>query len=205
MMSKQDDRIELLISRKLDGELSEDQALELDRALIRSPRHRQMLESSEAIDALSGPALRDVLASGSYTVTTGPDAPLRTRSFVNTRRVWWLLPTAIAACLAWVMFPPALSPSASDPTPDLVVARPPAGNGDTMLADAQRGRPMQRNNGGEMQPISTRGALIDRRLDTRHYGVIGDDGRLYLIEVERLRTLRRAAAGSKLRLVSGEL
>ncbi|MCH8745647.1 MAG: hypothetical protein IIB31_08370, partial [Chloroflexi bacterium] len=66
------------------------------------------------------------------------------------------------------------------PTPDLVLGRPPAGNGNgdagAMLADAKRARPMQRNNGGEIQPISTRGALIDRRLDTRHYGVIGGDG-----------------------------
>ena len=39
-----DERLERLINRKLDGELSEAESLELDKLLIRSPEGRAMLE-----------------------------------------------------------------------------------------------------------------------------------------------------------------
>lgn len=48
-----DERIELLINRRLDGDLAEDESLELDRELIRSPEARRVLEESQRIDALT--------------------------------------------------------------------------------------------------------------------------------------------------------
>jgi anti-sigma factor RsiW len=57
-----DERTETLITRRLDGELSAEQSLELDKLLIRSPEARALLEESERIDRLAATALRGALA-----------------------------------------------------------------------------------------------------------------------------------------------
>lgn len=59
-----DDRTEHLITRRLDGEITEDESLELDKQLIRSPEARTYLNEQERIDALAGEALRAALAPG---------------------------------------------------------------------------------------------------------------------------------------------
>ena len=46
-----DERTERLITRKLDGELTEAESLELDKALVRSPEARSLLEDYERTDA----------------------------------------------------------------------------------------------------------------------------------------------------------
>jgi len=56
-----DERTEQLISRKIDGELTEPESLELDKILIRSPQARAMLEQQERIDALAGETLQAFL------------------------------------------------------------------------------------------------------------------------------------------------
>ena len=45
-MSPVNARIEQLIVRRLDGELTDDERLELDRALMRDPRARRLLQES---------------------------------------------------------------------------------------------------------------------------------------------------------------
>ena len=45
-----DERTELLINRRLDGELGEDEALELNKRLIRSPEARRLLEEYSRIE-----------------------------------------------------------------------------------------------------------------------------------------------------------
>lgn len=52
-----DERIELLITRRLDGRLTESEALELNKALIRSPEARRFLEDCQRIDEVARTAL----------------------------------------------------------------------------------------------------------------------------------------------------
>ncbi|GMV95731.1 MAG: hypothetical protein HRF43_05025 [Phycisphaerae bacterium] len=56
-----DERGELLLTRRLDGELNPGESLELDKLLIRSPEARRAYERSLEIEALAGRALRRVL------------------------------------------------------------------------------------------------------------------------------------------------
>jgi len=65
-----DERTEHLISRKLDGELSEDEALELNKLLIRDPEARGLMEDYARMDRQVGEAVRAVLWSA-----TGGAAP----------------------------------------------------------------------------------------------------------------------------------
>lgn len=58
-----DDRTEHLISRRIDGELQGDEALELDKHLIRSPDSRRLLEDYEADDRLAREVLRSAFSS----------------------------------------------------------------------------------------------------------------------------------------------
>jgi hypothetical protein len=48
---------------------------------------------------------------------------------------------------------------------------------------------------GGVVPVSDRPSRVQRRTLRDYTGVIGADGRLYLIEVDRTRTLRRAGGG----------
>jgi anti-sigma factor RsiW len=57
-----DERTELLINRKLDGELRDGELLELNRLLIRSPEARRMLEDYERNDRMAAAALQTALA-----------------------------------------------------------------------------------------------------------------------------------------------
>jgi anti-sigma factor RsiW len=59
-----DERTEQLISRRLDGEITEEESLELDKRLIRSPEARTYLEDQERINALAAESLRAALAPG---------------------------------------------------------------------------------------------------------------------------------------------
>ncbi len=54
-----DECIEHLISRRLDGVLSDDESIELDRAVLRSPEVRAALDAAGRIDDLARRALRE--------------------------------------------------------------------------------------------------------------------------------------------------
>ncbi|UCD29358.1 MAG: hypothetical protein JSV03_02425 [Planctomycetota bacterium] len=58
-----DERTELLINRKLDGELSRAESLELDKLLIRSPEARALLEEYQGNDSLAAETLHKVISN----------------------------------------------------------------------------------------------------------------------------------------------
>ena len=60
-MPEIDERTERLINRKLDGEITPDEELELNKILIRSPATRALLERSAGYDGLARAALREEL------------------------------------------------------------------------------------------------------------------------------------------------
>jgi hypothetical protein len=102
-----DERLERLINRHLDGELTDAEQVELDRLLLRDPEGREDLEAYRRIDAWSREALADALAVGSngQTATIHRDRAGR----AHTIRLRWLSWTVVAAAavLAFaVLFPP---------------------------------------------------------------------------------------------------
>jgi anti-sigma factor RsiW len=92
-MASHDERIESLMNRSLDRDLSEAEQLELDRTLIRSPEIRREYEQMRRIDSLAAEALRAMVPEDQGTPVPNPEAGAR-RSQGGARKLWWLLPAA---------------------------------------------------------------------------------------------------------------
>ncbi len=254
-MNDQGERIELLINRKLDGELTLDEDLELSRALIRMPEYRQMLECSECIDGICVEVLGDEIGEPSADVALEVDRVLSRLSRSKPRKralrhrvmgrlpqaFWWSAPAAMAACLGWMAFIGPLDmgsqalvavPVGSVPVdPGLVdpdrVPHEPVANVPVFMEQgaggsgrASSGGSMRLTNGyladgfsddgrvwsdapkSAYRRVRDKGAAIDLRRDTGYLGVLGDDGNMVLIEVNRTRAVGRPRP--KYRLVAGD-
>ncbi len=210
-MTRSDDHLERLISRKLDGELTGDDSLELDKCLIRDPAARQSLEESERIDRLTAALLEEVCAVRDEVLLPA------TSHTVARRRMRWFgaIPAAAAACVAilfvWPMF--------SNPSPSSrnvggeIIAKVPA---DVEL-------PVLAHNSDQPKPAATLASFSDepaklrplREHGTRlnYYGVLDPEAqKLYLLEVkhqtstQRLDQLRQRGEGQGgVRLASSEM
>ena len=191
-MSPTDKDIEKLIVRRLDGALSEGEELALDRALIRDPQARRLMEDYQRIDNLTSAALQDALGGAGSTFDTdalpdrfGSAAP-RTGYWLRT-----LVPGAVAAALlamviVWFSQSPVPSPESTftdarrlGPIPTVV--REP----DYSSANGQ----VMRNATDTFQPSSR--PRLKRSTGREVFGVVGENGNIYWIEVERTRTIRR--------------
>ena len=184
-MRKVDGNIEKLIVRRLDGELAEQDELTLDRELIRNPAARDMLESYERIDRLAAGAFNHTIGTGEtrIDVQTMPQRAVANRA-ASRRWMWQLASGAIAASILAVFvarFTPGDSPSKATiaegsrpgPIPQVIRSTPnPSGRENVMHNVDTTGPKMWRDTGREM------------------FGVVGDDGNLYWIGVDRTRTAR---------------
>lgn len=182
--SKKD--IETLIVRQLDGELTEDEQLELNRELIRDPEARRMMDAYKRIDELAGTALEDAFGAPEpafdVSALPGRGVPIVRRRY---HRGWWLVPGAIAAALLAVVVARFPYETPSDRTvtdrrprqasPVVPVVGPGAGS-----------QSLIRNVG--TNPLGRR---INRHTGREIIGVIGEDGNMYWIEVDRTQTVKR--------------
>jgi len=94
-----DDRTEQLVNRKLDGELTEAESLELDKRLIRSPEARTLLEEYQRIDSLGAEAMGQALADPQYSLNS--PKPWLKATFAPTHRWgrYFRMVTAVAAII----------------------------------------------------------------------------------------------------------
>jgi len=177
--------IERRIVRFLDGALNEDEQIALQRELLRNPDARELMEEYRRIDELSAAAMRHAFSDEGLSFDperlAGPLDPQKRGYY----RVWWLIPGAIAAALLALALP---RPEWRSIEPGNRLATHQA---QTLLSplDARRegaGNVMQ-NAAWPLQPQVRRDA--GREL----IGVMGDDGNLYWIEVDRTRTLTKAS------------
>ncbi len=190
-MTRSDDHLERLISRKLDGELTGDDSLELDKCLIRDPAARQSLEELERIDCLTAILLEEVCAVQDEVLVPAVSSPVARRRW----RWFGAIPAAAAACIAlffmWPMF--SSSPQSSDPI---------AGSGDIELVRVENDPLTEfvdlplREPKAELASYSDRPAKLRplREHGTRlnYYGVL-DPGtqKLYLLEVKHQTSTQR--------------
>lgn len=207
-MSEPQEHIEKLIARKLDGMLTEDEALELDRILIRSPEARQMYEEYRRIDDLAAQSLASLFPEGEMADIGGvPSIPWpadeparRPRSY---HKVWWTLTGLAAACLAALLY---LNPSPPGPTNgksntgNLVANTHPA-TGGAGLGGAKTGFEQR----APVVPVGFSGGVTDRHVDREWIGVRGNDGNIYWLEVTRTRTSKRPGGGSGFKLTNFDL
>lgn len=183
--------IERLIVRGLDQELSEDEKLRLDRELIRNPEAHRLMEEYKRIDELAAAAIGQALDEDRMPLD--PDtlparaepAPLRGR-----HRGWWLVPGAIAAALLAIMT--ARFPATPPPQTQVAeITRPAPTSVVPTFPHAPRSDGLMRTVG--TNPGDTR---IRRITGREVLGVVGEDGNIYWIEVDRILTIRRPIAGT---------
>ena len=200
-MERADKAIETLIFRHLDGALTEDEELELSRELIRNPEARRVMEEYRHIDALAGAALDRAIPNREVSfdpATLITDRAPRRRPHYN--RGWWLIPGALAAALLAVVVNRATLPDASGPQM--------AEQGHVPTIPAPVVGPQSGGANGVMQQVGSTPVprrQIKRDIAREVYGILGEDGRIYWIEVDRRRTIRRPNAESKYRPVYEEL
>ena len=197
-MTQPDEQIERLISRSLDGDLTADEQLELDRALIRSPQTRRCFEECRRSDGLAADALRTLFPVDSATPLSAP-ATVPSGDASRYRRGWWLVPAAAAATLAAIlMLYPDRQPAAA---PDRFAAVPsPTDNAVSVLPAVDRRSQPPRQAWGTDGP-----RFADHRLDRDWIGVRGADGNIYWLEIDRTTTFERPGTRSAVRLANSDL
>jgi hypothetical protein len=193
--------IDHLISRHLDGELSEGEELLLNRELIRDPDARRRLEEYERIDAMAAEALDRAVPGRESSFDMGTlVTDRRPRRKARYHRGWWLVPGAVAAALLAVMVNRATLPGVGDqhaagPAYEQPASVPVVTPGPTAPNDLMRNV--------VADPVPRR--QIKRDITRDYLGIVGEDGRIYWIEVDRTRTINLPNAASTYRPVSKEL
>ena len=188
-MTNANDDMERLISRRLDGELTEDENLELDRELLRNPQAHRLMEEVRQMNERAGAALSQVIGNRETALDPSsiPDRDETTRRLRH--HPWrWLIPGAIAAALAALVIPrPELGrvdpPVATTSAPSMS-HQPLAAQPHPLMAQPQPGQ-----RGDLFRNVHLPTTRRDAGRDI--FGVVGDDGNIYWIEVDRVRTIRR--------------
>ena len=185
-MASVDKDVERLIVRRLDGELTEEEELTLNRELIRNPDARELLESYGGIDELAAVALHETIGTGDTRIDTAA-LPSRSAPQPHPSHRWlWQLATGSIAAAILAVFVARMSPVATLTGPTVAEL----GSGAStvqpipMLPASRPGGSELMRNVGSTRPKSWR--------DTGRevFGVIGDDGNIYWIGVDRMRTAR---------------
>jgi anti-sigma factor RsiW len=197
-MSDVNEHLERLMVRSLDGALSEGDELALNRELIRNPEARRLIAEYRAVDELSIAAMDDVTAGATpvFDAKTWTRAGSSKRRTLQRRTWFWLAPGAIAAALLALIVPkpspigvelPPIVRAPSAPTFNGVMESPFTGGRQDMMRSVRSTPAIHRNTGREI------------------IGVVGDDGNLYWIEVERTRTVTLPAGTSSQAGTDGDL
>ncbi|MFQ5462079.1 MAG: hypothetical protein ACE5E5_05570 [Phycisphaerae bacterium] len=180
--------LEYLISKRLDDLLDEDEQLMLDRRLIRDPEARRMMDAYREADDLAAAALGEAVVDRSDGLD--PQAWIEGVSQPGTvqraPRWWWLVPGSIAAGMLAILV-------------NSLTFAPPRPVG-TQMAEGTKLQPSV----GRVAPVSApsthnvaRNVSMPPRQKIRRdvihntYGIMGREGVLYWIEVDRMRTIKR--------------
>ena len=193
IVSEINERVELLIGRKLDGEATPDEQLELDRELLRSPEARALLETYDRIDAEARDVLREVVRVGDGGPLRLVTADCRSGRYASVRRNWMLYASALAACLALALLvktPGARSPRQGGQPPVMVQTTPSAGWPEAV--GGPRAVPVTTASDVGVYRVGDFGRQRTERFTNRDYLLVpGSDGRLYLLQVDTTRERRR--------------
>ena len=202
-MQSDDNHFERLINRRLDGELSADESLQLDKCLIRDPSTRQCLEESQRIDELSATVVNEICNDG------GDYTSVAVKAARPRGRLRWIgvFPAVAAACLALIFVWPTSSPT--NPAHDVAddVERTPIVAQGPILPLPRRSFATNAEAPNGLKPLREMGTRLD------YYGVLDEKtNELYLLEVRHHTTAQRrnqanrpGFARSGARLASGEM
>lgn len=185
-MSAVDKNIERRIVRYLDGELNADEELELNREILRDPEAHRLLEEYRRIDELSAAVLELAVPPREPGIDrVALKWPRRSRRLRRSHFAWWLLPGAMAAALVVaVMTGPGSTPA---PRQHALSPQP-----QSLPKVDSTPVPMNGSNGlqhrvSDMEPRRR----VIRDVTRNIFGVLGEDGSIYWIEVDQIRTIKR--------------
>ena len=201
-MFDKEEHLERTIIRKLDDELSADEAHELNLELIRNPEAQRLLEGYERLDATVSACLADAIGETQelgfdpFELTRTPQTAASTEPRRSYNRAWWLVPGAIAAAMVALLMVQPKSPSIPADGP-LMVQMPSTRIEAPIEASAIPSSAP--SNGTRQAGHRERPRQIQRRTARDVLGVMGDDGNIYLFEVDRTRTTKRARRTSDVR------
>lgn len=183
-MSNSDENLERLIVRSLDGDLSEDEQLILDRELIRNPDAHRLMEEYGSIDSLAVASLEALVCNDDFHVEAPSEIGAQREPRGRNYRGWMLVSGAIAAAVLAIVIPRSAILPPEQREAIVQKAAP------TTPRDFPGVRELQ--NQGMMHSVANGVSRpsVQRRTGRDLIGVIGDDGNLYWIEVERTRTVR---------------
>lgn len=183
-MTSISEQLERMISRHLDGELSSEEELTLSREMLKNPAARDLCDQYRQLDELTSDSLVAAL-SGQVRVPDVDAAATHERALSRhsfARRSWMLIPGAIAAALLAV----AVNRLTVEPVATQIAEHRPTTPQVNPLPAIQRGSGYEQP-AGMMRNVST---PIRRATQRDLLGIVGDDGKVYWIEVEKRRTLR---------------
>lgn len=184
-MSKVSYDLEALIVRHLDSELTEEQELELNRELIRNPEAQQMLADYRQADQLAVAALNQVIPGEEGLKPVPMPAVTSPPRRAGHYRAWWIIPGAVAAAIMALMIPnPSVAPRQDGRVQ--ITSAPPSPH--SRINESQRGSAQGLTRNVSTYPVGPR---IKRDTGREVFGVVGDDGNVYWIQVDRIRTLKR--------------
>jgi hypothetical protein len=189
-MNHVDERTERLIVRMLDGEITSTERLELDRELIRSPQARALLESYQTIDAASVEVIGRVIGKrdqghSELVVSSGQPVSVQPR-----RSNWMLYASALAACLAFAIFLGTPTSQQNGASPPPAVAQNTDRQSHQDLALPPPGSAFPQGNGQLTPVLHSPGPRLDRTTDRDVIFMVGSDGRLYMVEVNRIQEIK---------------
>lgn len=206
-MPLSDEQLERLISREIDGEISPEEKLQLDRYTIRNPEAHALRDELRSLDRAAHEGTACARSECAEGAAIGFDpveivrANQRDRQRRPLRRGRWLVPLAVAASLALIVaFQSVWSGGA--PNDD---GRPPIA-----MTDPRSGPSLNDSKDeavGMLQAVHGEPRRVHRNISRDWIGVPGENGDVYWIEMNRTRTLRSPApAGdSAVRLASGQM
>lgn len=183
--------IEDQILKSLDGALDDEALLELRRTVLRDPRARRLMEEHQRIDALAGEVIR--AAVDEKPLSFDPMALTQAApgsAIARHHWSWWMIPGAIAAAIAIVLMIPDVAPPSAPQGQMADRKTSPIAAPVPQIAAGGHRRPVDY---GGVIPVSNPPKRVRRQTLRDYTGVIGADGRLYLIEIDRTRTLRRTS------------
>ena len=211
-MNFNEDKWDLLMSRRLDGVAGDDEVLELDRELIRNPELRVRWDEFRRVDETAFAALSEIAAEGvdiGLTARRIVDRAVSVQTPVRNWRTrahrgWLLIPGAIAAALAALMVPRMDWGRSEFDTPGVVHTPHPSRSVSSLPSSLPSTFPSSDPplDPKSMRPIGINPDLMRTVGTTRRstgrdvLGIMGDDGNLYFIEVDRSRTIRLPGAGT---------
>ncbi len=199
-----DERIERLINRKLDGELTPEEQLELDKELLRCPAARALYESYREIDGLVGEVISDCAGYEAGKSPIQADCPYRIGRKQHNH-YWMYFASVLAASLAFVIFwntpeqvsnsgyPTALNNAPADKTPVADSRMPTEGKVQPTIKQ-------RFNDAGVWRVKGNNSERVNRLTDRNVIVVPGEDGEIYLLNLDRIREVRLPTREDEARL-----